>query len=357
MYNTIGIVASSKGLVVGPIKFWLQDDSFLDATQNPIFIPDHHQIKSFQSHALSVLVIEKDATFQALIQSQFLTRFPYTILLTGKGYPDVATRALLVDLYQKTIPPSLYFHANHASNTNDLIKTEHAKHARDTNDLVNRKQFNESHQSVPDVDFINSYDDHGQDEMVDILDSSQFDMSLQKEMYLSQNEMSLQKEMYLSQNEMSISQNDLQDFEESFWNDKYDEPILFHKSTFFSFTKNQLYSQLELDQQSQKQMIDSPPILNSPCIDPYEIFFSDSMHECIPITNNINTNNPPTLSQTPSFPIPLPKMKTYMLADCDPDGFDIYLIYQTGSTSLYFYSMDLVCSGTYVHPSFHILNG
>ena len=76
----------------------MQDDSVIDATTNAVLIPDNDQIKSYQVQANQVLVVEKDATFQALIQSSFLIQNPTCILVTGKGFPDIATRALVVEL-------------------------------------------------------------------------------------------------------------------------------------------------------------------------------------------------------------------------------------------------------------------
>jgi hypothetical protein len=54
-------------------------------------------------------VIEKDATFQSLVQSEFIIRQPHVVLLTvvtidqGKGFPDVATRSLLRLLYDRRL--------------------------------------------------------------------------------------------------------------------------------------------------------------------------------------------------------------------------------------------------------------
>lgn len=76
----------------------MKDDSVIDATTNAVLIPDNDQIKSFQVQANQVLVVEKDATFQALIQSSFLIQNPTCIIVTGKGFPDIATRALVVEL-------------------------------------------------------------------------------------------------------------------------------------------------------------------------------------------------------------------------------------------------------------------
>ncbi|CAG8772856.1 1251_t:CDS:2, partial [Acaulospora morrowiae] len=47
------------------------------------------------TNAKFVLVIEKEATFQHLLSSGILKQFGPCIIITGKGYPDVATRQLV----------------------------------------------------------------------------------------------------------------------------------------------------------------------------------------------------------------------------------------------------------------------
>eukprot|EP00842_Homolaphlyctis_polyrhiza_P003414 jgi/Hompol1/4073/HPOL_000904-RA len=43
----------------------------------------------------SVLVVEKDATFLSMLQSGFADTSPNVVLITGKGFPDIATRRLV----------------------------------------------------------------------------------------------------------------------------------------------------------------------------------------------------------------------------------------------------------------------
>ena len=49
------------------------------------------------------MIVEKDATFQSLINQGFCCAYPDCLLITGKGYPDVATRELVVKLAQLDI--------------------------------------------------------------------------------------------------------------------------------------------------------------------------------------------------------------------------------------------------------------
>jgi meiotic recombination protein SPO11 len=46
---------------------------------------------TFQSEARYILVVEKDAVFQRLSEDRFFMTVP-SILITAKGFPDLATR-------------------------------------------------------------------------------------------------------------------------------------------------------------------------------------------------------------------------------------------------------------------------
>ncbi|KAJ3301726.1 endodeoxyribonuclease [Kappamyces sp. JEL0829] len=95
----LNIIASSKGLVAGAITFHLKNGKSVSASQAAILIPDAGQIESIDvSTIANALVIEKDATFQALLDSNFVMQHPHTLLVTGKGFPDCCTRSLLVAL-------------------------------------------------------------------------------------------------------------------------------------------------------------------------------------------------------------------------------------------------------------------
>ena len=92
--QNLNLVASQKGMVSGPIRF-ISKLGQIDAESGPICIPQVGTIEYVQTTASRLLVVEKDATFQALINSKFHQKFPSTILITGKGYPDENSRMLL----------------------------------------------------------------------------------------------------------------------------------------------------------------------------------------------------------------------------------------------------------------------
>lgn len=80
----------------------LVDNQVIDCT-----IPGGAQIPQIISNVISirmkanfVLVIEKDAVFQKLLEEN-CCRALRCILVTGKGYPDVATRMLVKMLSEK----------------------------------------------------------------------------------------------------------------------------------------------------------------------------------------------------------------------------------------------------------------
>ncbi|XP_045511606.1 meiotic recombination protein W68 isoform X2 [Colias croceus] len=96
----LGIVATAKGLIAGPLKIVNNDGSVTDcSTSGGTLVPqDIQNIKEFKTSAKYILVVEKDAVFQKLLDEGALVRLRPVIILTGKGYPDVCTRQLLCRL-------------------------------------------------------------------------------------------------------------------------------------------------------------------------------------------------------------------------------------------------------------------
>ncbi|KAA0187859.1 hypothetical protein HAZT_HAZT008969 [Hyalella azteca] len=64
-------------------------------------------LRELQSDARYVLVVEKDCTFQKIIDAHFLRAYGPCILLTGKGYPDLCTRELCARLWRELQLPVL----------------------------------------------------------------------------------------------------------------------------------------------------------------------------------------------------------------------------------------------------------
>ncbi|RLU22776.1 hypothetical protein DMN91_005054, partial [Ooceraea biroi] len=96
------LLATNKGLVAGNITITLVDSQVINCS-----IPEGVEIPQIISNVTSisvkanfVLVIEKDAAFQKLLQEN-CPRVLNCILVTGKGYPDVSTRMLVKMLSEK----------------------------------------------------------------------------------------------------------------------------------------------------------------------------------------------------------------------------------------------------------------
>ncbi|KAK6274680.1 hypothetical protein POUND7_004389 [Theobroma cacao] len=98
--NSLGIMASSKGLVAGRILFQEPNQEVVDcsacgssgyAISGDLKLLDSLIMKT---DARYIIVVEKHAVFQRLAEDHVFNQIP-SILLTAKGYPDIATRFLL----------------------------------------------------------------------------------------------------------------------------------------------------------------------------------------------------------------------------------------------------------------------
>ncbi|CAF4767854.1 unnamed protein product [Pieris macdunnoughi] len=105
----LGIVATAKGLIAGPLQIVNRDGSIIDCmTPGGTIIPqDINGVKQLKSSAKYILVVEKDAIFQKLLDEGALVRLSPVIIITGKGYPDVCTRQLLCLLVSELKIPAL----------------------------------------------------------------------------------------------------------------------------------------------------------------------------------------------------------------------------------------------------------
>ncbi|KAK0666403.1 putative meiosis-specific topoisomerase [Cercophora samala] len=97
----LNIVATAKGLISGPIMLINHDGSVLDcglSHNSGILLPSIGEIRRIGFHEVQwVLVIEKEATFRTLAAAQYAknSRAGHGILITAKGFPDLATRRFL----------------------------------------------------------------------------------------------------------------------------------------------------------------------------------------------------------------------------------------------------------------------
>lgn len=107
------IVTQPKGLVFGSLRFRVGDGPLEDcaARKDAVTIPSGQEpIVYVESDAKFILVLEKDCVLQKIIHQEAGRKFVRdyrVILVTGKGYPDINTRAFLNFLWLKLQIPVL----------------------------------------------------------------------------------------------------------------------------------------------------------------------------------------------------------------------------------------------------------
>ncbi|XP_026469329.1 meiotic recombination protein SPO11-like [Ctenocephalides felis] len=94
---SLGVNATSKGLIAGDLTITTSDGKELICSNvGGIMLPQNvFGIQFIKSSAKFVLVIEKDATFQKLLNDEAPRKLGPCILITGKGFPDVSTRVMV----------------------------------------------------------------------------------------------------------------------------------------------------------------------------------------------------------------------------------------------------------------------
>ncbi|KAH9831066.1 Meiotic recombination protein SPO11 [Teratosphaeria destructans] len=97
--SALNITAVAKGLVAGAFSLCRRDGSIVDARadREGTLVPNLRDVLSVDMKAAEwILVIEKEASFRSVASSPFWDRVQSQgVIITGKGYPDIATRALL----------------------------------------------------------------------------------------------------------------------------------------------------------------------------------------------------------------------------------------------------------------------
>lgn len=98
-------MASSRGAIIGHLTIKDQDGNIIDCSRlgpaGYAISGDMNSLRqlNFLSDARYIIVIEKDAIFQRLSEDLLFNAIP-CILITAKGFPDIATRFLLYRLNQ-----------------------------------------------------------------------------------------------------------------------------------------------------------------------------------------------------------------------------------------------------------------
>lgn len=98
--RSLNIVATSKGVFAGDIRYREANGNLVDGSRGATLMPtDVSGMCDMTSSATYILVIEKDASFQKLLDDGFLQKSMPCVLVTGKGFPDVNTREFVRRLH------------------------------------------------------------------------------------------------------------------------------------------------------------------------------------------------------------------------------------------------------------------
>ncbi|XP_076291939.1 meiotic W68 [Lasioglossum baleicum] len=102
----LNLLPTSKGLAAGELTLTVIDNRIIDCSVPGGALVPHiaSNLISVRTRAEMVLIVEKDSVFQKLLEED-CTRMMNCILVTGKGYPDVATRMLVKLLAEKMALP------------------------------------------------------------------------------------------------------------------------------------------------------------------------------------------------------------------------------------------------------------
>ncbi|ESP02589.1 hypothetical protein LOTGIDRAFT_199608 [Lottia gigantea] len=100
----LNVLASCKGAIAGDLQFCNENGLHIDCrdTKLGVQVPAHKKdMVDLRTEAQFLLIVEKDATFQKLIENKFCEKHAPCILITAKGFPDLGTRLLLRLLWEQ----------------------------------------------------------------------------------------------------------------------------------------------------------------------------------------------------------------------------------------------------------------
>nr|QKZ25642.1 meiotic recombination protein SPO11 [Cyprinus carpio] len=100
--RSLHVFATSKGFISGDLCYLEEDGTKVDCNSSSTAVPvssNVNGIRNIVSAAKFILIVEKDATFQRLLDDAFCTRLSPCIIITGKGVPDVNSRLMVRKLW------------------------------------------------------------------------------------------------------------------------------------------------------------------------------------------------------------------------------------------------------------------
>ncbi|PKU35450.1 hypothetical protein llap_14245 [Limosa lapponica baueri] len=98
--RSLHVLSTTKGFVAGNLSYTEEDGTKVNCTCGAtVCIVKHLNGKDLISHAKFMLIVEKDATFQRLLDDDFCNKLSPCIMITGRGVPDLNTRLLVRKLW------------------------------------------------------------------------------------------------------------------------------------------------------------------------------------------------------------------------------------------------------------------
>nr|BAM16279.1 Spo11 [Anguilla japonica] len=100
--RSLHVLATSKGFLSGNLSYMEEDGTKVNCSSASTAVSVSSNvcgIKNISSHAKFVLIVEKDATFQRLLDDGFCSKLAPCIIITGKGVPDVNSRLMVRKLW------------------------------------------------------------------------------------------------------------------------------------------------------------------------------------------------------------------------------------------------------------------
>ncbi|KAM4831901.1 meiotic recombination protein SPO11 isoform X2 [Urocitellus parryii] len=100
--RSLHILSTSKGLIAGNLRYIEEDGTKVHCPcgATAVAVPSNIQgIRNLITDAKFLLIVEKDATFQRLLDDDFCNKMSPCIMVTGKGVPDLNTRLLVKKLW------------------------------------------------------------------------------------------------------------------------------------------------------------------------------------------------------------------------------------------------------------------
>ncbi|OXB59318.1 hypothetical protein ASZ78_011851, partial [Callipepla squamata] len=101
-------LSTNRGFVAGNLSYTEEDGTKVNCScgATAVTVPSNVQgiksslnVEDLYSHAKFILIVEKDATFQRLLDDEFCLKSAPCIMITGRGIPDLNTRLLVRKLW------------------------------------------------------------------------------------------------------------------------------------------------------------------------------------------------------------------------------------------------------------------